>query len=35
MARSGQALVEQHFGFERFAAIVAKALNDHRSSADG
>lgn len=35
MAQSGQALVEQHFGFERFAAIVAKALNDHRSSADG
>lgn len=34
MARNGQALVEQHFGFERFAAIVAEALGERRADAE-
>ena len=33
MARSGQALVDRHFSFERFAAIVAGTLHQHRQGA--
>ena len=35
MARSGQALVDRHFSFERFAAIVADLLETYRPGAGG